>query len=82
MLYKVRYRYHSQAEAAFEFHDVAQPRDGPVIIHEFAQDATWVKARKYRQVNGRLGVTRALKHPAGPRTKRKDMPRTRQFSRL
>jgi hypothetical protein len=33
MLYKVRYRYHSQAESALELNDVAQTGNRAVVIH-------------------------------------------------
>ena len=62
-----------------EFNQLGQALDGAVVVDQFAQYATWVKACEDRKVNCGLGVARAFENSAGSGTQGKYVPRLHEL---
>src|SRR3546814_6835353 len=54
---------------------VIEPSHRPIIIHDLADHARWIKSGKARDVDGRLRVSRSNQHTARSRDKRENVPR-------
>jgi hypothetical protein len=48
-----------------EFYQGRQPRHGAVVVHDFADDANWPRPGQGNEIDGRLGMARALQYAAG-----------------
>ena len=71
--------HHLQTVLLAELFQIRQPRHGPVrVLHNLAQNPRGSASSHARQVQRRLGVTRALQHATLAVAKREDVTRTHE----
>ena len=70
-----------ESEPPLEFEQFRQALDGPVVVHEFAEDPAGMLSGQDGQIHRRLGMTRPLQHAARAGAEGKHMARLDELLR-